>query len=358
MHVDWGWIKQRPHFLAEGLAANHDVRVLYPLVFRNHVYMTRNETHLHHSTLLPIPWRWRSLPWARALHRRWIAKIAREFCPDIIWVTHPSLLELLPEHLMELPVIYDCMDDALNFLSTSHEGALLAQLEEQLVRRSARILCSSAHLSDVLASRYSSSVCGKISVVRNAVSQKILGNPTDKPKAIRKRLVGERTLKIGYIGTVAEWLDFDLLLDCLADTADVEFHLVGPITIPNAARHERLHYHGPIPHGELVQYVDRFDAHMMPFKMGPLIEAVDPIKLYEYLAFGKEIISIRYREVDRFANFVHFYDTKSEFIQLVRDLAAGKLALKNCPERTRHFLEENTWHQRVEHIYELLDSLN
>jgi hypothetical protein len=29
MHVDWHWIKQRPHFLAEGLSAHYEVDVRY-----------------------------------------------------------------------------------------------------------------------------------------------------------------------------------------------------------------------------------------------------------------------------------------------------------------------------------------
>ena len=32
MHIDWNWIKQRPHFLAEGLNEYCDITVLYQVV--------------------------------------------------------------------------------------------------------------------------------------------------------------------------------------------------------------------------------------------------------------------------------------------------------------------------------------
>ena len=30
MHVDWNWIKQRPHFIAEELTTWYDIKVVYP----------------------------------------------------------------------------------------------------------------------------------------------------------------------------------------------------------------------------------------------------------------------------------------------------------------------------------------
>jgi glycosyltransferase involved in cell wall biosynthesis len=290
------------------------------------------------------------------LQRQWVALVARRFRPDTIWVTHPSLMDSIPRRLTKCPIFYDCMDDALAMASDENETAQLAQLEQRLVRCSTRILCSSAYLGEVLAHRYTCDVREKLSVVRNAVSTKFLASSfgtRDQTKPI-----AGRCCKIAYFGTVAEWLDLDILLTCLAHRPNVEFHLIGPATLASPPRHERLHYHGAIPHDTLWEYVDQFDAFLVPFQVTPLIRAVDPVKLYEYLALGKEVISVQYPEIDRFGEFVHFYKTRSEFIQLVGDLAAGKLRDKNRPEVTRAFLEGNTWQTRVAQVCELLYSLN
>lgn len=296
------------------------------------------------------------MQWARTLHRQWISLVARRFRPDTIWVTHPSLMDLMPRRLMECSIIYDCMDDALAMASGENEMAQWAQLEQRLVKCSRKILCSSAYLGEVLADRYPSDIPRKLSVVRNAVSTEFLAGSFET-RTQMKPIAGRRC-KVAYFGTVAEWLDFDALLSCLAGRPNIEFHLVGPATVLSPPRHERLHYHGAISHDRLREYVDQFDAFLVPFQVTRVIRAVDPVKLYEYLALGKEVISVQYPEINRFGDFVHFYKTRSEFIQLVDDLAAGKLPVKNRPEVTRAFLERNTWHTRVAQICELLDSLN
>ena len=48
---------------------------------------------------------------------------------------------------------------------------------------------------------------------------------------------------------------------------------------------------------------------MMPFILNELIESVDPVKLYEYINFEKNIICIKYDEILRFKDFVYFYNT-------------------------------------------------
>lgn len=49
------------------------------------------------------------------------------------------------------------------------------------------------------------------------------------------------------------------------------------------------------------------DCLIMPFILNDIISDVDPVKLYEYISMGKNIISVKYREVKRFEKFVYFY---------------------------------------------------
>lgn len=58
MHIDWNWIKQRPHFIAEKLKdKGYDIRVLYPLS-RKRKNLTKNEdTNVKLCPYLRIPLR-------------------------------------------------------------------------------------------------------------------------------------------------------------------------------------------------------------------------------------------------------------------------------------------------------------
>jgi hypothetical protein len=41
----------------------------------------------------------------------------------------------------------------------------------------------------------------------------------------------------------------------------------------------------------------RWSTAVIPFRMGPLADGVDPIKIYEYLAFGLPVVSFRMPQI-------------------------------------------------------------
>ena len=53
MHVPWGWIKQRPHFIAEGLNKDYEVRVVFNKNYR--MSSVNNDTTIHIVGLLKLP---------------------------------------------------------------------------------------------------------------------------------------------------------------------------------------------------------------------------------------------------------------------------------------------------------------
>jgi hypothetical protein len=85
----------------------------------------------------------------------------------------------------------------------------------------------------------------------------------------------------------------------------------------------------------------------MPFLVTPLIEAVDPVTLYEYINFGKPILSVYYDEIERFMPFVHFYRSHDEALNIVSQLAALKIGRKYSAVERKTFLDANTWAQRA-----------
>lgn len=357
IHVDWRWIKQRPQFLAENLAEHHDVLVLHRKCIDPGIQLTSNTSSVSRLPLLPVPWSWKLLRWAAIpVQRWWVARMALRFEPDTIWLTHPALVEAIPTLLAQLPVVYDCMDDALGFPSSPSRFALLARLERDLVTRAAVILCSSGRLCELLISRYGRGIESRISLVRNGVSERLLTKAAAYPSGATKA-AGDN-LKIAYFGTIAEWFDFEILLAALNRNPALEFHLAGPISVGDVPRHERLKFHKPLCHDELAGFAADFDAFIMPFRLSPLTEAVDPVKLYEYLAFGKEVITVRYEEVERFSRFVHFYRTLPEFLELMDRLMARTIERKNASADGAEFLAQNTWHARCNQICELLAGLN
>jgi hypothetical protein len=101
-----------------------------------------------------------------------------------------------------------------------------------------------------------------------------------------------------------------------------------------------------VEHERIPVISEEFDAFILPFRMTPLTQAVDPIKLYEYLALGKEVFARRYPEIERFSPYVHFYSSLQELLRLTRDYREDRLSRKVENPRLGRFLRENTWEER------------
>ena len=113
MNVEWNWIKQRPHFIAEGLSKNHHVEVLYRYWYnRKGLTLNRNENSVKLSRIYSIPFVTRFAK-LKAVNdwivSRKIKKVARKFDPDIVYLTHPNQFEKFDNNYKG-KVIYDCMD--------------------------------------------------------------------------------------------------------------------------------------------------------------------------------------------------------------------------------------------------------
>lgn len=73
-----------------------------------------------------------------------------------------------------------------------------------------------------------------------------------------------------------------------------------------------------VEHHKLGETVAGFDCLLMPFVISEIVLYVDPVKLYEYIAWGKCIIASWYPEIDRFSDFVYFYHDSGEYVELIK----------------------------------------
>ncbi len=348
MQVPWDWVRQRPHFLAEGLAARHDVTVVHNRPYTR-FKLVRNERppalRFKEPYLLPFAYLSR-------INAFLVSAQLRELLAgtDIVWLTHPFQYAqigraITPRH----KVVYDCMDNNLEFAFVRNNPLLYSRLfsvEQELVRRSDIVVVSSTYLGQILEQRYN--LHKEAFVVNNGI---FLGDgrlPGTTPPASPRKLT-----TISYIGTIAEWFDFDLVLASLARYENLVYDLYGPAEVP-IPRHDRLNYRGRIEHRFVFDAMQRSDALVMPFKLNELVLAINPVKLYEYVYSHKPAIAVRYCETEQFGEFVHLYDSAEEYLRLVDQLVEGSLAPKKPEADCVRFAGDNTWERRAAEIAEIL----
>jgi glycosyltransferase involved in cell wall biosynthesis len=136
--------------------------------------------------------------------------------------------------------------------------------------------------------------------------------------------------------------------------------MIGPV-LTDVSRYEEipnLKFLGPVVYADVPAYLQRFDVCIMPFKVNDLTRDVNPVKMYEYLAAGKPIVSTYLPEVAQYGEVCAIGHTPEEFIFLVR----RALAERELSEAKRQQLKyarvtearANSWEIRTSAVLECI----
>lgn len=193
-------------------------------------------------------------------------------------------------------------------------------------------------------------------LVPNGVDYEHFEGSGEAPEDMRPLLDGRPV--VGYYGALAEWFDYDLLEEVARRLPEHHFVLIGPDYDGTAARSAafhlpNVHWLGPRPYATLPDYLACFDVATVPFKVNEVTHAVSPLKLFEYMAGGKPVVTPPLRECARY-RVVQIGDGPEGFAeQVVRAVSLGK-----DPEHIallRRTARANTWEARVRTILEAVE---
>lgn len=165
--------------------------------------------------------------------------------------------------------------------------------------------------------------------------------PPDLPKL--KRAV------IGYMGAVASWCDLELL-DKLAQVfSDCSLIIIGPLyNVRNIPLRPNIHWLGYKAYEELIYYASYFDVGIIPFKQSDMTVAVNPIKMWEYMAMGIPVVTTALPETQKYSEELYYSPGREDFINNVR-LALKQENWERC-ERRMTLAQENSWMARAEEM--------
>lgn len=345
-HVDWNWIKQRPHFLAEGLAEFFDISVFYTFQNRNRKNLQKrsvDEQNIHPLYSIPMARRIKPLGVInRVFMRAQLNRSIQQVKQGYIYLTYPTQLEVLPKRFSG-KIIYDCMDDHVAMAPLFYKDTM-REFERQLIAQATVVLVSSENLRRVLMERYGEDIAPKLHLIRNGYNGSVLA------EQVRPAQGGDFTLC--YVGTVGKWFNFEFITRSLQDIPGLRYKIIGPMEV-EVPQSERIEYTGTVEHCRLYDEVKDSDALMMPFLLNDIVLSVDPVKLYEYINYNKNILCVRYPEVERFDHFVYFYDDYESFLLQIQNMMGNNTVKYSIQERN-DFLQKNNWESRVEQIIQCL----
>jgi len=213
-------------------------------------------------------------------------------------------------------VVFSADDDWLHHPGIVRERvrARVAAGYDELCKVADRIVVNSRALQEVLKPRRPDAV-----YIPNGVSLEQFQGPLGPPPPDLAMLPKPW---IGYAGTLARRIDVRLLLDVAQALAEATFVLLGPIDdkawIRPLMRAPNIHWLGNKPYSLLPPYVRHFDIAIIPHNVGSLENRGDPIKLYEYLAAGRPVVTTPIAELDEFASQIAIASGPSAFAAAIK----------------------------------------
>ena len=258
----------------------------------------------------------------------------------IYWlsVPEPRLLWVMPTHRL----VYDCVDPCF---IPERQGEF-DRKEFAVAKKAKVVFCTARALL-----RRLSRVSGNISLLPNACAKEYFGaGGNADPRAARK-LEGRKRPIIGYMGTLDWRFDVESVRCAAEALPDYSFALVGRL---NKDQEERISplaalpnvvMVGPVSREEGVAYNAAFDVGIIPFTPGPMNDAINPVKMYMYLAAGKPVVSTHIEEASDNSDLVRVARSPEAFAELIR----AAVESDNCSARLqrRQFGLSNTWDDRA-----------
>lgn len=170
---------------------------------------------------------------------------------------------------------------------------------------------------------------------------------------------------IGYVGVLREWVDLEPVFRALKDLdEEVKMVVVGKEgrfeeNVNLARRYgvsNRVIFTGMIPYSLVPRYISAMDVCLIPFRVNAISQSALPLKLFEYMACKKPVISSEIPGVKRVAgDKVLYASTRDEYGEKILKLYRDEELRLKMGKEGRELIEENyDWRRIVEKMERIL----
>ena len=161
---------------------------------------------------------------------------------------------------------------------------------------------------------------------------------------------------IGYYGALAGWFDYATVEKLAKRFPEYAFVLIGikyDVSFDGSGieKCENVKYLGPVDYKILPDYAAYFDIAWIPFVINEITLATNPIKVFEYMALGKYIITSDMPECRKYSS-VNIAKDLDSYVFLIENSEKGMTDEYKAALALQ--AEENSWQSKAEAIIGLL----
>lgn len=173
-----------------------------------------------------------------------------------------------------------------------------------------------------------------------------------------KKVVEEKKPIIGYYGALASWFDYNLVKEVANKRKDWNIVLIGwdydgTLSKSGLENCENIHIISSVPYEILPTYAQWFDICTIPFKINEVTESTSPVKLFEYMALGKPIVTTPMPECKKYKSVIIAENRGEDFIKKVEEGLKDRGDKEYMKVLEKEGLE-NTWEGKAKEIKTLL----
>jgi glycosyltransferase involved in cell wall biosynthesis len=270
--------------------------------------------------------------------RRAVARLG--WRKGVLWVNDPVRASLVD--ILGWPSVYDMTDDWVAAARGAREHDRITAGDAELLRRCDEVIVCSVGL------QRTKGAIRPVRLIQNAVDVERYRRPSARPADLPGHPVAL------YAGTLHEdRLDVDLVLRTADVATEGTVVLLGPdaLTAANSARlsgHPRILLTGARARDEVPAYLQHAHVLLVPHVVDEFTESLDPIKLYEYLAVGRPIVS---------TPVAGFRDRAEVQIAAAGDFAPAVASWMSRWEAPRPAVDVPDWRVRVGDVRSVLEPL-
>ncbi len=262
----------------------------------------------------------------------------------LLWVFEAAAAAHVP-HFGAVPMVYDCIDEwAGYFPPGSNHHANITRMDTWLCQRADAVFCGSESLMARKAG-----LNGNIHVVHHAADFDHFSKAGLAETKVPDDIAGIARPIVGVMGILDKRVDIALLAAIARTRPDWSLVFVGPVQanldIGPLSGIANVHFLGGRTVSELPACVKGFDVCLIPYVIDDFTRSIYPLKLHEYLAGGKPVVSTPIPAVRAHGDVAIIADGAEGFVRAIEH------ALKDtAPERNEARIacaRQNAWDIRI-----------
>ncbi len=258
----------------------------------------------------------------------------------IVWTSLPTALDIINK-LNPTSLVYYVGDDYSSLEGVDKD--LIQDRENKLAEKANLIIAASKSL-------FARFPHGRTGLLPHGVDYSLFATPCERAKD----LPNDGRPIAGYYGSLSDWIDYPLLIETIKKQPQWHFVFIGKESekTEKLAVYENVHILGPRDYDLLPSYSQHWSVGIIPFKNNGQIRACNPLKLKEYMAAGRPVITTDFPALDEYRSFVHCIKNANEMAEVLIENA-------NAPIDTKQqaYVKKHTWDERAEVLSRWLDAL-